>query len=137
MLRQMQAEREPPLYDQRIRKAPCLNADQSHRQRASAQTATERASSLYPAFLKNEGLGRVSDFFQEKEETPENVVFSRVWCSSGDSLFCGKATGRQICHRHICLDSPFESPLIQKQSIPKGMLCFWCSSGDSNPGHPA
>ena len=39
----------------------------------------------YPAFLINEEIGRVSDFFQRKEETPENVVFSRVWCSSGDS----------------------------------------------------
>ncbi len=26
-----------------------------------------------------------------------------------DSLFCGKATGRRTCHRHIRLDGPFES----------------------------
>lgn len=33
----------------------------------------------------------------------------RLWWRRMDSLFCGKATGRQTVHRTVYLDGPFES----------------------------
>ena len=47
--------------------------------------------------------------------TPYGV--SCLWWGRTDSLFCGKATGRQTVHRTVCLDGPFESalPNIQTQ----------------------
>ncbi len=36
-----------------------------------------------------------------------------------DSLFCGKATGRRTCHRHVRLGGPFEPILKLKMSNPR------------------
>ena len=50
-----------------------------------------------------------------------------------DSLFCGKATGRRTCHRHVRLDGPFEPILKLKMSNPlRGSLIFWWRRMDSN-----
>ena len=45
------------------------------------------------------------------------------WWGRTDSLFCGKATGRQTCHWHVCLDGPFESVL--RMPIPQKTTILW------------
>ena len=72
------------------------------------------------------------------------------WCSSGDShasLFPLRETGKRDKGIHQCahwfMHTPpacailIRIPLKKKDSPPRGTVFFWCSSGDSNPGHPA
>ena len=47
-----------------------------------------------------------------------------MWWGRTDSLFCGKATGRQTVHRTVCLDGPFESALNTKSPTPNGVGLF-------------
>ena len=117
-------------------------------------TAAEIAALLFlPLAAQSRNSPGAFDFDsnprEEKRQPPKGDCLF-FWCSSGDShasLFPLRETvkrdkGIRQCPHWLMHTPPacailIRIPLKQKNRQAKACLFFWCSSGDSNPGHPA